>query len=250
MTYSYDKAYVSQLHADGSGWADCFQASLGTYLKAVGKLPMDMADADVLNAVSIASRGTPDNPGQGYTTLNEAGIALQHYNIDFTLSYDWTKIIAAPWAILLIDGTAVRLADGGVPYPASFFGGETGPDHFVLSGVAYNGAYNFVANPLALSHGWAQYDLGSLQRATTCGYLLPDVPGKPAPKALHWAAKTACKLKVLPNHTSTGICPIPASASGVTWGETKVVGGETWIKCQFRDVLGWLLRSNLTIAAA
>lgn len=250
MTYPYRiVSQLTELHP-GSGWADCWEASLGTVCEAFGKVDPSTSDEAIVNAMSLASRGTPDSPNNAYTTLGQADVGLQHYGFPADLSYDWTKILADPWSILLVDGTAITLADGTKPYSASWFNYETGPDHFVVFGPAWQGSYSWVANPLDPAKAWRLYDLGSLQRATTCGYLLGDIPAKPAPKPLHWTAKTKATLKPQPNHESTGICPIPAGASGVTWGETKQVGADLWLRCQFRASYGWLIKDNLTIAAA
>lgn len=247
---SYPYPFQTQYDSAGSGRNDCFEASLGAYLRALGKIPASTSDADALNQISLACRGTPDQPGNPDTTLAQADIGLAHYGLPVELTYDYTKALNAPWSINLIDGTGVLLADGSRPYPVDFFGGSTGPNHFSTWGPGYQGSYGWIMNPLALVRAWAIYDLGSWQRSWTCAYLLGDIPAKPAPKPLHWTAKTKATLKPVANHSSTGITTVPAKGTGNTWGEEKTVAGELWRRVQFTDKYGWLLDSNLTIAAA
>lgn len=248
MIYPYP--FSTQLHPDGTGWNDCYGSSLEAYLRAYGKFPASMSDEDALNYISVATRGTPDSPNNPYTTLAQADLGLAHWGLPVTLSYDWTKALNAPWSICLVDGTAITKADGTKPYPASWFNYETGPDHFCLWGPGYQGRFDWLMNPLDPAMQWAEYDLGSLQRAFSCAYLLPDVPGPAAIKKVSWMAKTKATLKPQPNHESTGICPVPAGASGVTWNETKQVGADLWIRVAFRASYGWLIKNNLNIATA
>lgn len=235
----YPWPFLSQLHLNGSGDNDCFQSSLGAYLEAAGKFPPGTPQTTILNAISLATRGTPDQPGNPDTTLSEADLGLQHYGLPANLSTDWLAALGAPFAILLVDGARITKADGSKPYPASWFGNVSGSDHFVLWGPPFNGAFNWLMNPLDPSGQWAQYDLDSVRSAFNCAYLLPAIPSaKPAPTP-HWMALRKFDIKTTADHLSTGLAVVPRGGTGLDWGTRRTTGGEKWGRFQFRNVVGW-----------
>ena len=242
---TYPQPFCSQLHADGSGWADCFEACLAAYLRARGELAA-LDDAGALAAVSLACRGEPDSPDNPYTTLGQADLGLQHYTVPAHLTYDYRNALVASWSICLVDGTAITKADGSKPYPPAWFDYETGADHFILWGPAFTGAFNWIMNPLDPARTWAQYDLGSLQRAWSCAYLLPTVPGQAVATPGRWRAQRAFGLLPTPRHGATALALVPALGQGLTWHETRSVAGETWERLQFRDRLGWAPAAYVT----
>jgi hypothetical protein len=240
-TYPYP--YLSQLE-DGSGRNNCFEAALGAYLLAAGKLTASLGQHAILNAVSEATRGTPDSPHNPETDLPEAAKGLEAYGLpaDWTNSYD--AAMAAPWAICLVDGVVITKADGTKPYPASWFGGMTGPDHFIVWGPQFDGAGNWFMNPLDPAGVWAQYDLVSIQAAWGGAYLLPAVTLR------QYVTTQRVGLKRAPSHTSplaigpdhqgvtlaAGAVVVPTGQTDGEWTRITVPGGPIW---------GWLLAANV-----
>lgn len=237
---NYPYPFVSQLHPNESGENDCWEASLGAYLLAAGKLAAGIADLEVLNAVSLASRGSPDQPGNPDTTLSQADQGLAHYGLPVNLSYDWMAALNAPWAILLVDGVAITKADGSKPYPASWFSGASGPDHFVLWGPPFADSYNWLMNPLDPAAAWAEYDLESVRAAFGCAYLLPALSAPPMPLRPRWAAVRAFGLLSRPEHGSTALAVVPNGGTGIDWGGRRTdAAGTVWARLQWRNVRGW-----------
>lgn len=244
MNYPYP--FQTQIHPEnGSGQDDCYQASLAGYLKAKGLLA-GLSDDQVLNELSLATRGTPDSPDNPYTSLNQADAGLQHYGLPVTLSYDWADAVAAPWSVCLVDGTVIRRADGTAPYPASWFDGATGPDHFILWGPPFQGAYNWCMNPLDPSGTWAQYDLATLRQAFSCAYLLPSLEAR----QVHWSALQAFALQATPAATATALAQVPAAGTGIDWGERRSVAGVVYGRLQWRDRVGWAPVQLIQLATA
>lgn len=239
MSQGYPYKFLSQIHADQSGWDDCFQASLGAYLVAAGKIGGGIAPEVILNEVSLASRGSPDQPGNPDTTLSEADLALAHYDLPVRLTTDWLAALNAPWAILLVDGVAITKADGTKPYPASYFGNASGPDHFIVSGPPFQGAFDWCMNPLDPAGAWAHYNLDSLRGAFNCAYLLPPIPAPKPTVPPKWMALRAFGLLSTAQHGSTALATVPKGGTGLDWGGRRKVAGDIWGRFQFRSVVGW-----------
>lgn len=241
MTYPWP--FLSQIHPEnGSGENDCFESCLGSLLIAFGKFKPDTPQATILNAISLATRGTPDTPGNPDTNLNQASTGLLHYRMAVTLVTDWIKAIAAPWAIMLVDGTAITKADGTKPYPPSWFNYNVGPDHFILSGPPFEGTFNWFMNPLDPNGRWEKYKLSSVQAAFNCAYTFPSLYGAAANGLEMWTAKRKFSLKALPNHQSTGLALALPGAQGLDWDDRTTVDGEVWGKLQLtstKGVVGW-----------
>lgn len=237
---TYPEPYVSQLNPQTlSGQNDCWQACEAAVLLAFGKLPKTMSQAELLNTVSLATRGTPDQPGNAETNLSEAAAGLTHWSMPVNFTSDWARVIAKAWTIMLVDGVVITKADGSKPYPASFFNGASGPDHFVVSGPAYQGEYNWILNPLDPLGQWVRYDLDSVERAFSCGYWFDAVPGtKPVPPPTYMALRKF-DLKATTDHLSTGIAVVPRGGTGLDWGGRRTVNGEQWGRLQFRSITGW-----------
>lgn len=245
----YPYPFVSQMPPEhsGSGWNDCAEASLGAYLLARGKMAPGTNTEAILQELSQVMRGGADLPSNGYTTLEQLAAGLQHYGLPAQLSYDYQVAMNAPWAICLVDGTAITRADGSKPYPASWFGGHIGPDHFVVWGPPFAGGANWIMNPLDPAGVWAQYDLASLQSAFSCAYLLPAIAApKPVPaKVLDGETTAACGLKPDPSHGGTDIAQVPADATIaiLPWQVKDKATGELWQRIRWRDTEGWVLNS-------
>jgi hypothetical protein len=207
---------------------------------AAGKIAVGTPDLAVLNAVSLASRGIPDQSGNPETTLSQADQGLAHYGFPVNLTYDWTAALNAPWSILLVDGVALTKADGSKPYPASWFGGASGPDHFVIWGPPFAGTYNWIMNPLDPAGAWAAYDLTSVRAAFGCAYLLPDLSGATVLTRPRWTALRRFDLKARADHPSIGLAVVPNGGTGLDWGGRLTdAAGTTWARLQWRNVVGW-----------
>jgi hypothetical protein len=113
-----------------------------------GLLSPALGQHAILDRLSLATRGAPDVPVNPVTSWAQARKGVEAFGLPWEWTYSWAAAIVAPWAILLVDGVAMRKKDGGRPYPASWFGGEAGPDHFVVSEPLYQGSYDWLMNPL------------------------------------------------------------------------------------------------------
>ena len=223
--------FVSQLHGDGSGWNDCFEASLLRYLREVGTVDVAGDVATQLAAVAQLVRGVPDAPGNADTTLGEAEAALQHYGAWVSFVTDWSKVLASPFALCFVNGIELRPSQ----YPASWFDNANYDDHFILR--LPNGAYN---DPLVPSRQDVSYDEASVRGYFGGAYLLPWTGAKVAEQP-RFNVVQACALKVDPNHVCSAVARLAAGAEVLGTGKRT----PHWTEVQTPHLRGWLPTSNL-----
>ena len=210
--------HISQIHPDGSGWADCFEASLERYLRERSILDPNGDPLAQLAAVAATVRGEPDTPGNPYTSLAECERGLVAYGLQALWSTSLADAAASPWAICLVDAYALSPAQ----YPSTWLGNwddGTG-DHFILwlPGTAY--MFN---DPLAYLNGQQDcwYSPASVAAAFRGAYLLPGAPPDagtpviaphPQPQIPPIKATSLMQfgLKARPDHTSNALIMVPA----------------------------------------
>lgn len=252
MTWVPKHGHVSQLQVDPASGAltgrnDCWEASLTRYLFEAGKVQANAKDALVINAVSLAARGTPDSPGNFDTNLPQASASLAHWNLPENWTNDYQAALNSPWAILLVDGTVLEAAQ----YPFSWFPGSGQGNHFILWLPKWQGAVNFFNDPLAFNNGQkdCQYDLSSVARAFYGAYLLPSTGnGETAPQT--WVNTRGAPFGLLaqPRHGSTALAIVPAGGSGlVEPGYMNDGAGTNWRAGQWRDKHGWFPNQYVTL---
>jgi hypothetical protein len=223
-------SFVSQLHVDGSGWNDCFPASLDRYLREVGLLSLSSSSAAELLGVALATRGLPDARGNADVTLGQADVALGHYALPVEWTIDWARTWASSFAICLVNGMRLMPAQ----YPASWFGGADWPDHFILR--LPNGLYNDPLNPNLRD---CAYDESSVREFFGGAYLLPLA--LPTSAANLFTVIADCSLKPFANHVCGELARFRVGT------RVAAVGPETphWRLVKTPHLVGWLLKSDL-----
>jgi hypothetical protein len=240
--------HVSQLHPgpDGalSGWNDCWEACLARYLRERDPRVIDGDDWALIDALSRAARGTPDAPDNPETTLDEAAASLRAYGVAARWTASYQEALQAPWAICLVDGTALQPAQ----YPADWFGDAApGANHFILWLPFWQGSADWFNDPLAYANGQqdCRYDLGSMAAAFYGAYLLPGTghgEGLPA----HLWVTARCALKVLPNHTCAALAYLSAGTVVVAQAGRQ---GE-WQRVRLPNGMsGWVPWARLQVVA-
>jgi hypothetical protein len=227
-------AFVSQLHVDGSGWDDCFEACLVRYLREVGKLPLAGVIAAQLADAALITRGVPDARANLPTTFGQADRAFAHYGVSAVWHDDFASAMGSPFALCYVNG--MRLAPS--QYPASWLNNQDYNDHFILClpSTQYN-------DPLVPSRCDVSYGYSSAPEWFGGAYCLPAAPA-PAPVVLpRYTVLQTCKLKRNPNHLEGVVGPL-AQRAVVT-----ATGGITphWRQVQDGKLVGWVLQNNLAL---
>lgn len=209
---SYQYPFVSQLHNDGSGWADCFEACLAAYLLTAKRVDVKEDHEVLLNQVSLAARNAADKADNQYTTIPQAELALQKYGIVVDWDAAYVDALDAYWSICLVNGATIKLIDGTSPYPTAWFNGENIPNHFVLWGPELDGQPNWFMNPLDPDARWKQYDLTSISNSWGGSFLLPNTGSLPI--SAKWKSKRSFGLLSQPKHGSIALVIVPINATG------------------------------------
>jgi hypothetical protein len=252
--------HVTQLHADGSGWNDCGEASIARYLMEcdlasfAGKPQWDLIRRvhdprdpatiwDLVSQIGQIARGMPDQPGQPPTSVSGMEHALSAYSI----SWQWVEgpaafdaAYSAYWSICWVDGTVLAPAS----FPASFFGGETGYDHLILWLPRYQGSPTWFNDPLTVTpdtRSDVQYDLDAVRQAMGGAWILPPTHHGEDGQA---RIIQACELKRSPNHLPGDVAALPAGAT------VELAASVTphWQQVGYQGKTGWVLRANLRAA--
>jgi hypothetical protein len=177
--------FTSQISTDGSGHANCGQASMIAAALALGLRSGDTPWQTLINEACMATRGYPDSPNNPYTSFSQMEDGFRYYGIDAALTYDYGTALQSSWSLVLVSGATIRLQDGSSWYPDNWFHGYE-PDHFCLWGPYLQGTSYWCMNPLSYYPGdtWAIADPGKWQQAFGAAYLLYGMPlpaGEPAP---------------------------------------------------------------------
>lgn len=179
--------HVSQLfHHNGDGLGaveganDCFEACLARYLREMS-YPFTGDDPALVAALRLLATGQADQAGQGFTSLQQGGHALDTLGIPWHWSTNLTEARAAAWAILWVRSARLRRSTPIVvqgrsvytDYPLSWLGGRDEADHFILQ--LPNGSFN---DPLSYWNGAADtlYTATSMASAFAGTYLLDGAP--------------------------------------------------------------------------
>lgn len=247
-------AHVSQLHHDGSGWNDCWEASLTRYLRECGTL--DPAGDPLAQIAEVAQvvRGYADAPGNAPTYIDQCAASLAHYGLPASWTDDYTTTQHAYWAICLVDAFQLSPAQYDSSWLGSYDSGEG--DHFILWLPQQGDQIDWFNDPLAYAYGEVdnQYDLRAVGAAFRGAYLLPStehgeavftvtrLPG-PAHVAHHDATvRQACALKSQANHECKRLTWMPAGSPvtvirDLAHGWSQVIGGR---------YVGYALTANLS----
>lgn len=247
MGWSPRYKHVSQIHSDGSGWNDCFEASLLRYLYENGHYAPTYNQLIALNEVAIAARGIPDGPGNPDTDFSEADQAFEHYGIPYVWTASFAQAQAAPWSLVYVN--AIKLSPN--QYPPSWLGGQNTLDHFVLWLPNWKGSANWFNDPLAYANGEkdCQYTPASVADAFGGAYILPTTNHGETPVVLS-RVKQKCSLKSAPSHASIGVATIPANGQFLDLHQTVVLSSETWRKVEWCSGstgchIGYILQRNI-----
>jgi hypothetical protein len=232
-TWKAKSAFVSQLHVDGSGWDDCFEACLVRYLREVGKLPLAGVISEQLADAALITRAVPDAPGNLPTTFGQADRAFAHYGVAAVWRNDWASAVAAPMALCFVNG--MRLTPS--QYPASWLNNQDYNDHFILR-LAFM-QYN---DPLVPARCDVPYDSLSESEWFGGAYCLPAAPVS-VPVAPRYAVLNPCSLKRNPNHLEGVVEPL---AKGAVVSATGRITPH-WRQVQAGKLAGWVLQDNLAL---
>lgn len=262
MSWTPRWRHVTQIHTDGSGWNDCGEASLARAIMEYDpatpgragnqewQLPRDIHDPsnpatiwDLISRLSVLARGTPDSPSNGFTSADGIQRMLAAFGLHMPANYadgpdaGWQATVDHPLALCWVDG--VTLAPPS--FPASYFGGDWGYDHLILS-LPVEGLYN---DPLTIwpdTRTDTRYTDAAVRAALGGAWILP-APEPVAPVQYHVIAR--CALKSRPNHLGAPGNPTRAelaAGAGVT-----LTGQRTphWLEVRAGDAAGWVLGSNV-----
>lgn len=236
MTWTPRSGHVTQLHADGSGWNDCWEASQVRAMRELGLLSVDGDPMAQINEVSLAARGLPDRPLNQPTSLPQCSAGLDHYGIKYTWTESYTEALTAAMAICWVNGIVLRPQQ----YPPSWFSGENFLDHFILWLPQWKGSSYWFNDPLASNYKDCEYD--NLAVAFGGAFILPAPTGAPS-LAVKVLFPQACAMNSKASHdplVKTVLCHIPAGGTGLLWGTTTSVGTEKWSRVQWRNFTGWV----------
>lgn len=184
--------HVSQLFRHGDdglnvveGANDCFEACLARYLREMA-YPFVGDDNALVAAMRLLATGQPDHAGQGFTSLQQAGQALDALGIPWRWSGDLAETRAARWAILWVRAARLRTAAPNLvegrrvytDYPLWWLGSSDDADHFIL--LLPSGAFN---DPLSYWGGGrdATYTATSIAAAFAGAFLLLGPPRSHGP---------------------------------------------------------------------
>src|SRR5579883_2501818 len=154
--------HVTQIHQDQSGWNDCAEASLARAIMEYDpatpertangewQLVRNIHDPlnpstiwDLISRLGIIARGIPDQPGQGFTSAGGIQAILAAFGLQLAENYidgpaaGWQATLEHELVLCWVDGTVLAPAS----FPASYFGGDWGYDHLILS-LPVVGLYN------------------------------------------------------------------------------------------------------------
>jgi len=121
------------------GANDCYEVCLARYLRERG-YPFAGDDTALVGAMRLLATGQVDHAGQGFTSLEQGGRALDALGIGWRWTADLGVVRAAAWAILWVRPARLRTAapntvDGRTVYtnyPLWWLGARAQPDHFIL----------------------------------------------------------------------------------------------------------------------
>ncbi len=196
---------------------------------------------DLINRLSILARGAPNGPWNGFTSADGIQQALNAFGLSWQAVY--TNDVGAATVVQRAQATSLALlwVDGSGLWPSaysgSFFGGDWGWDHIILS-LPDGNLFN---DPLTDDPDRAtdvRYAWDAVQSNIGGAWLLPN------PEGLATTAKlvAAAALKVQPNHVCKAVGNLPAGAV------VSLMAGQTPHWREVRDAtgrVGWLLKDNL-----
>lgn len=231
MTWTPRHGHCTQLHADGTGWNDCWQCSLARYLYEAGIVPPDAPYWPTVNDICLASRGYPDSPSNPYTTFDEAERSLRHYGIPVWYSTSYQEVSAQAFSIVYCDGRYL------VPdaYPDSWFGGPNpSGNHFVLWLPYWQDSALWLNNPLVPEQVDMQQRIDMFYGA----YILPTT-GNGESGPVRRKAKQQCGLKPSAAHGGENMLTIPVDGQLIDSGQRSVTD-DTWAYIQYTDRYGYI----------
>jgi hypothetical protein len=239
MAWTPRHDHVSQLNpATGSGENNCWQASLTRYLFEAQLVDASRSAQDVINEVSIYSRGYPSHPGNPYTTFDQAEASLAHYGIPIHYTYSYPEAANTFWSIVYVDGRHM------VPdtYPDSYFHiGAPDPEgnHFALWLPLWNGSGSWFNNPLSVDKQDHEQSMDAFYGA----YLLPQTGnGETSPERRK--ATQECGLKPQAAHGGQNILTIPEDGQLIDSGITKTTD-DVWAWVQYTSHYGYIPRQYI-----
>lgn len=204
---------------------------------------------DLINRLSLLARGAPNGPWNGFTSADGIQQALNAFGLSWQAVY--TNDVGAQTVVQRAQATSLALlwVDGSALWPSaysgSFFGGDWGWDHIILS--LPDG--NLINDPLSDVPDKAtdvRYAWDAVQNAIGGAWLLPQ------PESLTSTAtlKAAAAVKAFPNHLGK-----PSNLVVVQLGagaRVTLLAEQTphWQKVATMDGshAGWLLSDNLKAA--
>lgn len=250
MSWTPRYKHVSQIHSpSGSGYDDCWPASLTRYLYENKTFSVAKDPVQALAEVALVTRGTPDAPDNAPVDFSQAEHSMAHYGLKFVWTTSFAQASAAAWSIVYVNG--IRLSPA--QYPSSWFGGEDIFDHFILWLPKWGGSANWFNDPLAYNNGQQDcvYTSESVAYAFGGAYMLPTTNnGENSPVLVR--AKSKCSLKAAPSHTSTGVATIPALGQCLDLSVRVTANKQEWAKVEWCSSksgchLGYVLSDNIAV---
>lgn len=240
MGWKPKSVHVEQLrrNPDGSitGANDCWEACQVRAGRELGVFPLDGDPLTQIGEVAQVARGFPDNENNPPTNIPECEQALSHYKMNYRWTTSYQEALAMSSSIVLVNGMILSPSQ----YPASWFGGENYPDHFILWLPYYKGQPNWFNDPLASED--CEYSLASVAQAFAGAFLLDPFPDavnrSPRVQFLQSAA-----LNSRPTHDpklKTVLTRAPKGGTGIDWGKVKGLDGKVWMRVQFEAISGYV----------
>jgi hypothetical protein len=244
------------------GANDCYEACLARYLREMS-YPFAGDDAALVAAMRLLATGQLDHAGQGYTSLEQGGRALDALGIPWRWTTELAVARTAAWAIYWVRPARLRTSTPNVvdgrnvytDYPLWWLGARDQPDHFILA--LPNGSFN---DPLSYWNGGRDsvYTPGSVAAAFAGAYLLDGAPRGPLPvstgstpaasadapalvvscaQGLHLREEPALAAPVLAT-LNDGEALTDAYKSDCLWSFVQVRGLHGWVRREYVKVSG------------
>ncbi len=201
---------------------------------------------DIIDRVSILARGAANGPWNGFTSADGIQRALSAYGLKWRVTYT-NDAGAGSVTNLVRDNESVLCWVAGqelspTSYSGSFFGGDWGWDHIILS-LPDGNLFNDPLTDVPSQQSDVRYGWDAIGACIGGVWVLPPFEGV----TLSAKVKDACALKSFPNHLGPPgnkvVIQIPAGTV------VRLNNGVTphWQQIMALSKVGWVLKDNLEV---